>query len=238
MFSSDIGSIITTSLLKNVSAVQSENSNNVTSTDVSFESILSSLGSYSSSNHCCSCNSGTSSLDILNIVTAIMGNGTYSNTLINSVNSIVENNSDLLDGVSNIISSASVSTETVSNSKMDNAIKLLKEQVGKPYVWGANGPDSFDCSGLTRYIYKEALGIDIPRVSYDQAKFGKEVAKEDLQVGDLVFFDTMNKGRVSHVGIYIGDNEFIHASNKRDGVKQSKLEGYYEKTYRGARRPS
>lgn len=234
MFSSDIGSIITTSLLRNVSVVQSENSNNVKSNNVSFESILNNLGSYSSSNHCCSCNSGTSSLDVLSMVTAIMGNSDYSDTLINSVSSLVGNTTDLIGGVS----STSVSTETVSNSKMDNAIKLLKEQVGKPYVWGANGPDSFDCSGLTRYIYKEALGIDIPRVSYDQAKFGKEVAKEDLQVGDLVFFDTMNKGRVSHVGIYIGDNEFIHASNKSDGVKQSKLEGYYEKTYRGARRPS
>lgn len=230
MFSSDIGSIITTSLLKNVSYVQSSENSKAVNTDVSFESILSSLDSYSSNNSC-SCR-GTSSLDILNIITSVMGNDSYNNALINRVSSIVDNTT-VIDG----ICSTSISTETVSNNKMDNAIKLLKEQLGKPYVWGANGPDSFDCSGLTRYIYKEALGIDIPRVSYDQAQFGKEVAKENLEVGDLVFFDTMGKGRVSHVGMYIGNNEFIHASNKRDGVKLSKLEGYYEKTYMCARRP-
>ena len=120
---------------------------------------------------------------------------------------------------------------------MDKAIELLKEQVGKKYVWGASGPDSFDCSGLTQYIYKKALGKDIPRVSYAQSEYGQAVDKEDLQVGDLVFFDTMNKGRVSHVGMYIGDNQFIHASNPTDGVKRSTLSGYYEKTYMGARRP-
>lgn len=69
---------------------------------------------------------------------------------------------------------------------MDKAIKLLKEQVGKPYVWGANGPDSFDCSGLVRYVYKNALGKDIPRVSEDQSKVGQAVSR-NLQPGDLVF---------------------------------------------------
>lgn len=123
------------------------------------------------------------------------------------------------------------------SSKMDEAMKLLNEQLGKKYVWGANGPESFDCSGLTRYIYKEALGKNIPRVSYDQAEYGQAVSRDNLQVGDLVFFDTLNKGRVSHVGIYVGNNEFIHASNPKDGVKKSQLSGYYESKYKGARRP-
>ena len=87
---------------------------------------------------------------------------------------------------------------------MDKAIKLLKEQVGKPQVWGATGPDSFDCSGLVRYVYKNALGKDIPRVSEDQSKVGQAVSRENLQPGDLVFFDTMDKGKVSHVGMIIG----------------------------------
>ena len=124
-----------------------------------------------------------------------------------------------------------------SSEKMENAINLLEEQVGKPYVWGATGPEAFDCSGLVRYVYKTALGKEIPRVSYDQSKFGQEVDKKDLQVGDLIFFDTMKKGRVSHVGMYIGNNEFIHASSPKNGVKKSKLSGYYEEAYRGARRP-
>ena len=116
-------------------------------------------------------------------------------------------------------------------------LKLLKEQVGKPYVWGANGPDSFDCSGLVRYIYKNALGKDIPRVSEDQSKVGQAVSREDLQPGDLVFFDTMDKGKVSHVGMYIGNNEFIHAANSKKGVIKSTLTGYYDKKFINARRP-
>ena len=116
-------------------------------------------------------------------------------------------------------------------------LKLLKEQVGKPYVWGANGPDSFDCSGLVRYVYKNALGKDIPRVSEDQSKVGQAVSRENLQPGDLVFFDTMDKGKVSHVGMYIGNNEFIHAANSKKGVIKSTLTGYYDKKFINARRP-
>ena len=69
------------------------------------------------------------------------------------------------------------------------------------------------------------------------SKVGKAVSREDLQVGDLVFFDTMNKGRVSHVGIYIGNNEFIHAANSKKGVIKSTLTGYYDKKFVNARRP-
>ena len=119
---------------------------------------------------------------------------------INNQNSNVNSNIS-----ASITTSVNNNTESI-NPNMDKAIKLLKEQVGKPYVWGANGPDSFDCSGLVRYIYKNALGKDIPRVSEDQSKVGQAVSREDLQPGDLVFFDTMDKGKVSHVGMYIGYN--------------------------------
>lgn len=117
------------------------------------------------------------------------------------------------------------------------AIQIAKSYIGGKYVWGATGPNSFDCSGFTQYIYKKAYGKTIPRVSYEQAKYGEAVKKEDLQPGDLVFFDTMNKGRVSHVGIYIGNNKFIHAANSRAGIIESELKGYYSKKYMGARRP-
>lgn len=132
----------------------------------------------------------------------------------------------------------SVTSNSEISSKIQSAINLAKEQLGKDYVWGANGPESFDCSGLTRYLYKEAFGITIPRVSYDQAEYGKEVSKSELQPGDLVFFDTMNKGRVSHVGIYIGNDQFIHAANSKQGVITSNLTGTkYEKEYITATRP-
>ena len=131
----------------------------------------------------------------------------------------------------------SIISESKQDGKMDRAMDLLQKQLGKKYVWGATGPDSFDCSGLVQYIYKTELGKNIPRTSYEQSKYGEAVNREDLQVGDLVFFDTMNKGKVSHVGMYIGNNEFIHASNKKDGVKKSSLDGYYDKKYIVARRP-
>ena len=85
--------------------------------------------------------------------------------------------------------------------------------------------------------YKNALGKDIPRVSEDQSKVGQAVSRENLQPGDLVFFDTMDKGKVSRVGMYIGNNEFIHAANSKKGVIKSTLTGYYDKKFINARRP-
>lgn len=205
---SDIGSIVLSSLIQNIRNKGGyKNISDVPNTF--FDDILKVRGISN-----CKCNNGT--LGILN-------------GLPDSDISLIPNKPLIVDEV--------VDTVTKPSNGMDKAIQLLKKQVGKPYVWGANGPGSFDCSGLTRYIYKNALGKDIPRVSYDQAKFGTEVSKKDLKEGDLVFFDTMRKGRVSHVGIYIGNNEFIHAANPNDGVIKSKLDGYYEKTYKGARRP-
>jgi len=86
--------------------------------------------------------------------------------------------------------------------------------LGKPYVWGATGPNCFDCSGFTQQVYK-SVGINLPRVSRNQAKVGKLVRFNELQKGDMVFFDTEHKfrGIVNHVGIYIGDGKFIHASS-------------------------
>ena len=136
----------------------------------------------------------------------------------------------------NILNS-SISNTSSRDSQTKKAIEIAKSYLGGKYVWGATGPNAFDCSGFTQYIYKKAYGKTIPRVSYEQAKHGQKVEKKDLQPGDLVFFDTMNKGRVSHVGIYIGNNKFIHAANSRSGIIESELSGYYAKKYMGARRP-
>jgi hypothetical protein len=91
-----------------------------------------------------------------------------------------------------------------------NAKRLL----GIKYVWGATGPYKYDCSGFTQKIYRDA-GINIPRVSRDQAKVGEYISYNNLQKGDMVFFDTHKKktGKVTHVGIYLGQGNFIHASS-------------------------
>jgi len=89
-----------------------------------------------------------------------------------------------------------------------------KSFLGTRYVWGATGPTKFDCSGFTQWVYRDA-GINIPRVSRDQAKVGQYVSYNNLRKGDMIFFDTKKhkKGIVTHVGIYLGNGNFIHASS-------------------------
>jgi len=117
-----------------------------------------------------------------------------------------------------------------SDFKMTKAVELYaKKFLGKPYVWGAIGPDKFDCSGFTKKIYSQ-LGIDIPRYSGHQAEIGTYIKYENLQRGDMVFFDTERKetGRVNHVGIYLEDGNFIHASS---GKKKVVITNFNEKIF-------
>ncbi|MFR9070110.1 MAG: NlpC/P60 family protein, partial [Paraclostridium sp.] len=135
-----------------------------------------------------------------------------------------------------INSSSNEGESTNSSSQADRVINLAKQQLGKSYVWGAEGPNTFDCSGFTQYVFKNAASINLPRVSREQSKFGQYVNKNNLQKGDLIFFDTDKDGSVNHVGIYIGNNEFIHASSGGKKVIISQLNGYYSSVYTNARR--
>ncbi|MCK4440458.1 MAG: C40 family peptidase [Sulfurovaceae bacterium] len=101
----------------------------------------------------------------------------------------------------------------------ENIELKAKKLLGKPYVWGATGPNCFDCSGFTQKVYR-MVGINLPRVSKNQAKVGKLVRFNELQKGDIVFFDTSHKNRgiVNHVGIYLGNGKFIHASSGKHKV--------------------
>ena len=123
--------------------------------------------------------------------------------------------------------------------KSSNITKLAKKKLGRRYVWGAVGQkNTFDCSGLTSYVCKKN-GINIPRRAIAQSKHGKYVSRKDLQPGDLIFFDTSKrrKGYVNHVGIYLGNDKFIHASSAKKKVVISKLgKSFYSKRYKGARR--
>ena len=117
----------------------------------------------------------------------------------------------------------------------ENAKKFL----GRRYVWGAVGPNCFDCSGFTMKVFRTA-GINLPRVSRNQAKVGALVKFEELKRGDMVFFDTSKRptGRVNHVGIYLEDGKFIHASsgNKRVVITSFDKKAFYKQRFLWGRR--
>lgn len=109
-----------------------------------------------------------------------------------------------------------------------------KEQIGTPYVLGGQTPDAgFDCSGFTRYIYKQSLGVNLPRTAAEQNKAGTYVARDYLLPGDLVFLDL--QGDLSHVGVYIGEGQFFHASTSKNRLMVANMNGpYYTSRYDSA----
>lgn len=111
------------------------------------------------------------------------------------------------------------------NSKQQAVVNLAKQQVGKPYVWGAAGPNSFDCSGLVQYVYSHAAGINLPRVTTQQETCGSEVSLNALEAGDLLFWG--NRGNTYHVAIYIGDGNFVQAPEPGQNVKVTNMKYYY-----------
>ena len=133
---------------------------------------------------------------------------------------------------------ANNNNNTVS-TKANEVIAYAKTLLGKPYVWGAQGPNSFDSSGFTYYVFKNKAGIVLPRTSSAQSKYGTYVSKSNLKAGDLVFFDTngANDGNVSHVGMYIGNGQMIHASYGQKKIVIANFnDSYYQKAYVNARR--
>jgi peptidoglycan DL-endopeptidase CwlO len=112
-----------------------------------------------------------------------------------------------------------------------SAASAAMSQLGTPYVWGGASPGGFDCSGLVMWAFAQ-VGVSLPHSSYAQYGYGVPVSRDQLQAGDLVFFDGLG-----HVGIYIGGDQFVHAPHTGDVVKISSLsEGWYASTYVGARR--
>ena len=116
------------------------------------------------------------------------------------------------------------------------ATTLALQYVGCKYVWGGTSPNGFDCSGLVYYVYKDYVP-NLGRSARPQATTGTTIEKENLIMGDLVFFGEDGGKTVTHVGIYVGDGIFVHAANSKRGVvTDSLLSGYYEKNFLHAKR--
>ena len=126
---------------------------------------------------------------------------------------------------------------TASSSSLgQQVVDYAKQYLGCPYVYGGNGPSSFDCSGYTSYVYRH-FGYTLNRTASTQLSNGTSVSKSELQPGDLVFFKYNTSKAASHVGIYIGGGQFIHASTNTYTVKIDDLtRGHYANVYVGARR--
>lgn len=119
----------------------------------------------------------------------------------------------------------------------NDVVKEAQKYKGAKYVWGGASPKGFDCSGFTWYVYDKAIGIDISRSVTEQFKVGKSVKNGSWKAGDIVFFKNTAEKGISHCGIYISGNKFIHAENEKTGVVISILDsGYYKDHYAGARR--
>ena len=112
---------------------------------------------------------------------------------------------------------------------------ILQEYLGRPYKGKSKYEEGLDCSHFTQTVFKRFDNIKIPRMAADQYKEGKEVQYKHLRYGDLVFFKTGRK-KISHVGIYVGDNRFIHASSSKGVIISGMGEKYWAERYVGARR--
>lgn len=132
---------------------------------------------------------------------------------------------------------STLAPQTLPPTMGDRSVEVAKQFLGVPYVWGGTTPRGFDCSGLMQYVFR-AMGTSIPRVAADQFRAGQSVEKRDLRPGDAVFFrDTGGRKGITHVGMYIGNGQFLQAPKTGDVVKISDLnEGIYASNYAGARR--
>ena len=178
------------------------------------------------------------------VLTTLSLNAKVTGVAINADKSWIRLKND--SGSYGYVQASSVATTPDSGSTdsatVNKVIALAKAQSGKPYVYGTTGPNSFDCSGFTYYVFKNAAGITLKRTSESQgydSSYTKISAISNLKVGDLVFFNTNSDDAdlCDHVGIYLGSGSFIHASSAGGKVITSSLtSGYYNRTYSWGRR--
>lgn len=123
----------------------------------------------------------------------------------------------------------------VTTAKSSKLVQGALNFIGVKYRYGGTTPSGFDCSGLIYYTADKYMGIKLPRIASNMAKVGTKVSRESLKPGDLVFFNTRGR-RNSHVGIYVGDNKFLHAPRTGAKVRIENISTYWSKRFNGARR--
>jgi cell wall-associated NlpC family hydrolase len=123
------------------------------------------------------------------------------------------------------------------SNEIQNIMFSALGQIGIQYQYGGNSPETgFDCSGFVRYVFGQAVSLSLPHGAKALSQLGQSVSKQDLKPGDLVFFNTL-KSAFSHVGIYLGNNKFIHAPSSGGGVRVERMDSsYWQNRYNGAQR--
>lgn len=157
-------------------------------------------------------------------LTAIRDGQVQTDTVKSEINSAIEEANGYISKLRVQLSGATISNPSRGSVSVtgQDIVNYAYQFLGTPYVWGATGPDTFDCSGLTSYVYRHCANLEITRTTYTQINVGTPVAYEDMQPGDLVFMRNNE-----HVGIYIGNGKMIHAPRTGDVVKVSNVFSFY-----------
>ena len=170
---------------------------------------------------------------------ATVSNGVLADTVFKDTDARIDARADVTDahpeGKRGLLSSMMNSTSNVATKAGDLVMNALG-LIGVRYRFGGNSPESgLDCSGFVRYVFNDTFGFMLPRRSVEMSQVGATVAANDLRPGDLVFFNTM-RHTFSHVGIYIGDNKFVHAPSTGSKIRVDDMRAAYWVTrYNGAR---
>lgn len=127
--------------------------------------------------------------------------------------------------------------QAVSDERMNDLVIYAMSLADTPYRYGGNSADGgFDCSGFVGHVYRQTLGVSLPRTSREISRVGTPISRSDLRPGDLVFYNTL-RASFSHVGIYIGDGKFVHSPKSGDRVRTEQMQmRYWQERFDGARR--
>lgn len=145
-------------------------------------------------------------------------------------------NKNNLEAISSSLAGFISSSEFSGNAEKDEVMFKIIEYLNTPYLWGGTSKRGIDCSAFIQTVMYQSLGVTLPRTSLEQSAVGEPVEKSDLKFGDLIFFDTMRKGRVTHVGMYLSNGYFAHSGSKTGVAVASLDDEFYTRTYLKARR--